>query len=68
MPPTEQQPPMEHTDFGWAVVSDEVPHRGDGHVWLKTPERHVYILDGDGWYRAQPPEQAFLPARHLPHP
>lgn len=64
---TESQPDMELTDFGWAVVSETMPPRGEFQFWLKTPERHVYSFDGDGWERVKPPERHFLPAKDLPH-
>jgi hypothetical protein len=64
MPPAEPQPPMEQTEYGWAVVSEKMPRRGEGHLWLKIPERHIYDFDGDGWYRIQPPEDHFVPLNH----
>lgn len=51
---------MADTHFGWANISLEPPHRVD-MPWMKMPERHLYVWDGDGWYRVDPPEKAFIP-------
>lgn len=64
MPPIEPRPQMEMTDFGWALVSDTMPPRGETNVWLKLPERHVYMWDGDGWERVSPPEPKFITINH----
>lgn len=54
------------TDFGWANLSASEP-RDREMLWFKTPEKHVYMWDGDGWYRVQPPERVRTIARDLPH-
>jgi len=58
---------MDFTDWGWAVTSDIMPPRGLTNIWKKTPENHVYLWDGDGWYRVSPPEKVFLPYGDLNH-
>jgi hypothetical protein len=63
----EPQPNVSQTDYGWAVESEKMPCRGLTNIWKKMPEGHVYLWDGDGWYRVSPPEKQFLPAQDLPH-
>jgi hypothetical protein len=67
MPPIDKQPEMELTDFGWALVSETQPPRGETNLWLQVPQRHIYGWDGDGWVRYHPPETMHLPATDLPH-
>lgn len=64
MPPKEPAPRMEPTEFGWALASETMPHRGETNIWMKLPERHVYLWDGDGYERVSPPEQKFVPFKH----
>ena len=64
MPPIEKPPVMEQTEYGWAFVSEKMPARGEANIWMKIPERHVYLWDGDGYYRAQPKELLFIPIKH----
>lgn len=66
MPPIEPRPLMEQTAFGWALVSDSKPPRGETNLWLKTPERHVYGWEGDNWVRYEPPE-TYSEGKNLPH-
>ncbi len=63
----EPQPNMVETDYGFALESEKMPCRGETNVWKKMPEGHIYLWDGDGWYRVKPPEKHFLPAGDLPH-
>lgn len=63
----EPKPEMVETQFGWALVSPTMPRRGETNIWMKTPERHIYQWDGDGWDRVSPPERQFLPYRDLDH-
>jgi hypothetical protein len=64
MPPIEPKPEMEWTQFGWALVSEKMPARGETNIWLKIPERHVYLWDGDGYERVAPPEMKWIPYHH----
>jgi hypothetical protein len=65
--PRLNNPNMEQTAFGWAVSSDTPPDPSDSWLWLKIPERHLYMLEGNGWHRIDPPEKQFIPLEDLPH-
>lgn len=54
------------TEVGWAIESETPPWRRD-MFWCKTPERHVYTFQEDGWYRVVPPDRGFLPEGDLNH-
>lgn len=56
---------MRLTDFGWALESKQ-PTRRD-LFWIPAGTNHIYVWDGDGWYRIRPPEMAVYNGKELPH-
>ena len=55
-----------NTKYGWAVESADMPRRTD-LLWLKLPEKHVYMWEDEGWLRISPPQRVPLDRKDLPH-